>query len=129
MRPPPSPVRVRLAALALVVALALLSLPLSRRPAAPRAAPPPAPAALGAPAAATLLFGGRLDLNQATAEDLAALPGIGPERARRIVETRAERGGRFERVSELLDVPGIGPKTLARLRAHVTVGAGDAPTE
>jgi competence protein ComEA len=85
-----------------------------------------APAAAGAtsraPAAATLLWNGRLDLNLAGAEDLAALPGIGPVRAGRIVAARAARGGRFATVDDLLDVPGIGRATLARLRPHVQIG-------
>src|SRR5687767_3953231 len=59
-----------------------------------------------APAAAELLFSGRLDLNAATEADLAALPGIGPRRAAAIFALRSERG-RFRQVDDLLDVPGI----------------------
>jgi competence protein ComEA len=79
-----------------------------------------APAAEGAPASAALLFAERLDLNAATAADLAALPGIGPVRAARIVELRAQRGG-FRRVEELTDVSGIGPATLARVRSKLKI--------
>jgi competence protein ComEA len=81
-----------------------------------------APVAPRAPAAAELLFGGRLDLNRANADDLAALPGIGPVRAGRIVAARTARGGRFASIDDLADVPGIGPVTLERLRPHVRVG-------
>lgn len=61
-----------------------------------------------------------VDLNRATATELERLHGIGPALAARIVELRAERGG-FGSVEELLEVRGIGPKTLERFRARVTL--------
>lgn len=67
----------------------------------------------------------RLDLNRATAAELDALPGIGPVLAGRIVEERTRRAG-FERVEDLLAVPGIGPKLFARLRLRVRVGSAAA---
>jgi competence protein ComEA len=94
-----------------------LGLPPAMSP--PPAAPPPAHPRFDAPLAATLLFGERLDLNRASATDLAALPGIGPSRARRIADYR-ERHGPFRRVDDLDGVPGVGPKTLERLRHVVT---------
>ena len=48
----------------------------------------------------------------------AALPGVGPALAARIVEHRT-RNGRFRAADELEKVPGIGAATLARLRPHV----------
>lgn len=62
----------------------------------------------------------RLNVNDATAEALQTLPGVGPTISERIVETRNEKGG-FERVEELLEVRGIGEGTLKRLRSRVTV--------
>jgi competence protein ComEA len=61
-----------------------------------------------------------LDLNRATIEELDRLPGIGPVLARRIVEHR-ERNGAFRSVEELLGVPGIGVRSLERLRPLVQV--------
>lgn len=60
-----------------------------------------------------------LDLNEAATEELARLPGVGPKKAAAIVELRQRK--RFVRVTELLQVRGIGRATLARLRAKVTV--------
>jgi competence protein ComEA len=59
--------------------------------------------------------GGPLRLNQATAEDLEALPGVGPVLAERIVAYREEHGP-FRTLEDLLDVPGIGESKLASLR-------------
>lgn len=64
--------------------------------------------------------GARLDVNRADTLALQRLPGIGPSKARGIVETRQRLGG-FRRVEDLLEVPGIGPATLERLRHRVRV--------
>ncbi|MFT3875322.1 MAG: ComEA family DNA-binding protein [Propioniciclava sp.] len=61
-----------------------------------------------------------LDLNKATAEQLIALPGIGPVTAQAIVAWRTEHQ-KFSRVEELQEVDGIGPKTFAQLRPLVRV--------
>ena len=63
-----------------------------------------------------------LDLNEATAEQLARLPGVGPGLARRIVEER-QRRGRFEGPEGLRSVLGLGPRKLAALRDLVTAAA------
>ena len=61
-----------------------------------------------------------LNLNRATAEELAGLPGIGAELAGRIVACREERGG-FESVEEIMEVPGIGEGKCAALEGRITV--------
>ena len=84
-------------------------------------------ALLAAPAtafgAATEEKAARLNLNAASADDLATLPGIGPSYAKRIVEYR-EKNGPFKRVEDLLNVQGIGEKTLEKIRDRVMVGSG-----
>lgn len=74
----------------------------------------------GVPAGSAFGPGGRVDLNAATAEDLDALPGIGPVLAQRIVDHRT-RHGPFRSVDQLDDVPGIGPAIAAELADVVTV--------
>lgn len=61
-----------------------------------------------------------VDLNRATASELRTLPGIGPVTAERIVAFRNENG-RFHRVADLIEVSGVGPRTLERLTPLVTV--------
>ncbi len=63
---------------------------------------------------------GRLDVNQASFEELQTLPGIGPALARRIIESRTELGG-FRTPEELLRVSGIGRATLSRLSPLIRV--------
>jgi competence protein ComEA len=62
----------------------------------------------------------RVDLNHATRAELLQLPGIGESLARRIEDYRLEHG-RFQHVNDLIEVHGIGPATLERLRPWVQV--------
>lgn len=64
--------------------------------------------------------GGPVNLNTATPEQLDGLDGVGPATAQKIVAYRKQHGG-FRSVSELDQVPGIGPKKLAALRAQLRV--------
>lgn len=68
----------------------------------------------GAPA------GALLNLNTATAEQLEELPGVGPVTAESILSWRTDNGA-FSSVDELLEVDGIGEKTLADIAPHVTL--------
>ncbi|MGY2128395.1 helix-hairpin-helix domain-containing protein [Blastococcus sp. SYSU DS0617] len=78
------------------------------------------PGVVGSTAAAADGAGVLVDLNTATAEDLDALPGIGPVLAQRIVAHRSAQGP-FRSVDQLDDVPGIGPTTAAELAELVRV--------
>jgi competence ComEA-like helix-hairpin-helix protein len=60
----------------------------------------------------------RIDLNRAPVPELVALPGIGRQRARAIVLHRV-RHGAFVRLSDLLEIDGIGPATVEGLRSLV----------
>jgi len=62
-----------------------------------------------------------LDPNTAARDDLLRLPGIGELMANRIIEARP-----YETIEDLLEVSGLGKKTLERLRPHLVIGAPPA---
>jgi competence protein ComEA len=74
-----------------------------------------------------LTLGLALDLNTATAQDLEALPGIGPVMAQRLVQFRQAHGP-FKELKDLLAVSGIGEQKLTKIKPYLTVlsaeGAG-----
>jgi competence protein ComEA len=63
---------------------------------------------------------GVVNVNTATLEELQLLPGIGETKARAIVSARENRGA-FKSVEELLEVKGIGPSGLEKLRTRAVV--------
>jgi competence ComEA-like helix-hairpin-helix protein len=67
-----------------------------------------------------LLLGVPISINQAAAEDLRLIPGISTTLGQRIVAYRKHHG-LYQRWSQLLNVHGIGPKTLEKLRPYVTL--------
>jgi competence protein ComEA len=72
-----------------------------------------------------LTLGLALDLNQATKEDLEALPGIGPVMAERIIDFRRQHGA-FKKIENLDQVPGIGPKKLEQIKPFLVLGGQEA---
>jgi len=95
--------------MAALVCLSIILIPASRRGSAQTAQQGSAAATSRA-----------VDINRASAEELAKLPGIGPKLAKEIVEYRAKHGP-FRRVEDLLIIPGIGTKKWKALRPHVCV--------
>ena len=92
----------------------VLALTLALAAAIPPVAAAPAQGQQSAPEA-------KININTASADELTALPGIGPSYAQRIVEHR-EKNGPFKRVEDLLNVRGIGDKTFERIKDRITVG-------
>jgi comEA protein len=77
---------------------------------------------------------GVVNINTASSEELQLLPGIGPAKARLVIEYRTAHA--FRTIEELARVKGIGPKTVRKLRANLTVrgattagGGGVAPAQ
>ena len=63
-----------------------------------------------------------VNLNTATLDQLAGLPGVGRSTAQRIVEFRQKNGG-FKKIEELMNVKGIGEKSFLKLKPLITVAA------
>ncbi|WP_353981852.1 ComEA family DNA-binding protein [Salinicola endophyticus] len=61
-----------------------------------------------------------VNLNQADAETLATLPGIGEVKAQAIVEDR-KANGKYESLDDLTRVSGIGETTVAKLKDDATL--------
>ncbi len=61
---------------------------------------------------------GQVNINTATAEQLALLPRVGPAVAQRILEFR-EANGEFESTADLMLVRGIGEKTFEKIEPYV----------
>jgi competence protein ComEA len=65
-------------------------------------------------------FNGIVNINRGTKAEFDSLQGIGPVIAGRIVSYRNQNGS-FMTLEDLLKVSGIGPKTLERIRARLTL--------
>lgn len=72
---------------------------------------------------ARLLLGLPIDLNEASVEDLVALPGIGTGTARKIWENRQDVGP-FLSVGDLARVQGVGPVRRRALDGLISVNEG-----
>ncbi|MEC3883175.1 helix-hairpin-helix domain-containing protein [Halobacillus sp. HZG1] len=66
------------------------------------------------------LSGEKLSINRASASEMETLNGIGPSKAASIIKYREENGP-FASVEDLVNVPGIGEKTLEGLKEWITV--------
>jgi competence ComEA-like helix-hairpin-helix protein len=65
-------------------------------------------------APALLAYGLPVSLATASGRDLELIPGIGPKTARAIIDYR-DRTGPVQRIEELINIRGIGPKTLENI--------------
>ena len=111
----------RNAARTLALSLGLLGILLTAQ-AAPATDAAPAPAAPAAAAKKTV------NVNQASADELARLPRVGPSLAGKIVAHR-EQHGPFKRTEDLMEVKGIGEKMFATLKPWVATSGPTTLTE
>lgn len=63
---------------------------------------------------------GKININTADEKQLETLSGIGPSRARMIIEYR-EKNGEFKYIEEIMNISGIGEKIFEGIRDHITV--------
>ncbi|RKH33270.1 helix-hairpin-helix domain-containing protein [Corallococcus praedator] len=75
--------------------------------------------------ARALALGLKLDLNAASEAELALVPGVGPDLARRLVMAREEQG-RFTSWDDVDAVPGVGSAKLQTLRAATVLESAAA---
>ncbi len=61
---------------------------------------------------------GKININTASAKTLTQLAGIGPKTANNIVAYR-KKHGKFKKIDDLLQVKGIGEKTLKKIKSRV----------
>lgn len=64
-----------------------------------------------------------LDINTATADEFDKLKGIGPVKAKAIVDYRVKNGP-FRSIEDIKNVPGIGESTFDVIKREISVGAG-----
>ena len=70
-----------------------------------------------------------VNINTASAEEIAAaLNGVGMSKAQKIIEYR-EQNGPFDHVDELVNVKGIGLRTVDKNRAVIVIVEDTAPDE
>jgi competence protein ComEA len=70
--------------------------------------------------AADTAAGKKININQASAKELANLPRIGARVAERIVEYRQAHGS-FAKVEDLMEVKGVGEKLFTTLKPYLTL--------
>ncbi len=87
-----------------------------------------APATDNAAAPPTATAKKTVNVNQASADELARLPRVGPSLAGKIV-THREKNGPFKRTEDLMEVKGIGEKMFASLKPYVSVSGPTTLTE
>jgi competence protein ComEA len=69
-----------------------------------------------------------VDLNTATQSELESVKGIGPAKAKQIIEHR-QKNGRFKSVDDLTQVKGFGEASVAKVKAELVVASEAKPSD
>lgn len=96
----------------MIAAIAAIALSAAAAGAQGRATAPKATATAAAP----------VNLNTATLDQLATIPGIGVKTAERIIAYREKNGG-FKKIEDLMNVSGVGEKSFLKMKPLITVTA------
>ncbi|MEK3890660.1 helix-hairpin-helix domain-containing protein [Bacillus sp. FSL K6-3431] len=63
---------------------------------------------------------GIININKADSTELESLPGVGPAKAKAIIEYR-EQNGPYQQIDDLQKISGIGPKSFEKLQDLISV--------
>lgn len=74
----------------------------------------------GAEKAASAVQNEKVDINTANLKTLSSLKGIGPERAKNIIDYRSQNG-RFESIEDIKKVKGIGDAIYSQISSLISV--------
>jgi len=102
----------------MIAAIAAIALSAAAAGAQGRATAPKATATAAAP----------VNLNTATLDQLATIPGIGVKTAERIIAYREKNGG-FKKIEDLMNVSGVGEKSFLKMKPLITVAAVKATAQ
>jgi len=102
----------------MIAAIAAIALSAAAAGAQGRATAPKATATAAAP----------VNLNTATLDQLATIPGIGVKTAERIIAYREKNGG-FKKIEDLMNVSGVGEKSFLKMKPLITVAAVKASAQ
>ena len=103
--------------MAAIAAIALSATALSAQTKAPVAK-----ATASSTTASTAAAAAPVNLNTATADQLATIPGVGAKMAERIIDYRQKNGG-FKKIEDLMNVSGVGEKSFLKMKPLITVTA------
>jgi competence protein ComEA len=80
-------------------------------------APTPSPVTIPTPSANQ---SGLININTANATELDKITGVGPAYAKNIIDYRTLNGP-FQKIEDIINVKGIGPKTFENMKNEITV--------
>lgn len=62
----------------------------------------------------------KININNATLEDLLGINGIGESKAKAIIEYR-EKHGKFQKIEDIMEVTGIGESLYEKIKVYITI--------